>query len=358
LELKMLHKASWARAAALWTAMLAGAACAQSAFQSPLALPAAKSELAIRAPLNALAMAGTRMVTAGQRGHILYSDDGKSWTQADVPLSADLTALSFPSAKQGWAVGHEGVILHTTDGGATWRRQLDGIQAAELLVKQYARPANPADPAATRLQEDARAFAAQGADKPFLDVWFEDEKKGFAIGAFNLILRTEDGGDSWKPWLDRIDNPRGLHLYAMRPAGGSLFIVGEQGLVLRLDRQQQRFVHVPLPYQGTLFGVLGTASTTLVFGLRGNAFRSTDGGASWSKVDTGVSAGLSSGVVRADGSIVLVSQAGQALLSTDEGATFSRVRLASVAPTFAVVESGKGTLALAGLGGVRMEVVK
>jgi photosystem II stability/assembly factor-like uncharacterized protein len=144
----------------------------------------------------------------------------------------------------------------------------------------------------------------------------------------------------------------------MRPAGGSLFIVGEQGLVLRLDRQQQRFVHVPLPYQGTLFGVLGTAGTTLVFGLRGNAFRSTDGGASWSKVETGVSAGLSSGVVRADGSIVLVSQAGQALLSTDEGATFSRVRLASVAPTFAVVESGKGTLALAGLGGVRMEVVK
>jgi photosystem II stability/assembly factor-like uncharacterized protein len=75
------------------------------------------------------------------------------------------------------------------------------------VLKQYGKPARRR-PAAKRLQQDAEAFAAQGADKPFLDVWFEDEKKGFAIGAFNLILRTEDGGKTWTPWLDRIDNPR------------------------------------------------------------------------------------------------------------------------------------------------------
>ena len=34
---------------------------------------------------------------------------------------------------------------------------------------------------------EAEPFAAQGPDKPFLDVWFEDENKGFVVGAFNLI---------------------------------------------------------------------------------------------------------------------------------------------------------------------------
>jgi photosystem II stability/assembly factor-like uncharacterized protein len=317
--------------AALWATLIAGSACAQPAFQAPGSVAAVKSALAALAPLNAVAMAGSRIVAAGQRGHVLYSDDGTTWTQAAVPSSADLTALSFPSARQGWAVGHEGVILHTADGGASWTRQLDGKKVAEL---------------------------AHGADKPFLDVWFEDDKAGWAIGAFNLILRTEDGGGTWTPWLDRADNPKELHLYAMRPGAGTLWIVGEQGAVLRLDRERQRFVNVPLPYKGTLFGVVGTPRMVLVFGLRGNAWRTIDSGASWTKVETGVAAGLGGGIVRADGSVVLVSQAGHVLLSTDEGATFSRVAPATAAPAFAVTEVRSGTVAVAGIGGMRIETVK
>jgi photosystem II stability/assembly factor-like uncharacterized protein len=339
-------------------AVVAGPAAAGPAFQSPLAQPAVSSALALRAPLNALAAAGTRLVAAGQRGHILYSDDGKNWTQAAVPVSSDLTAMSFPSPRQGWAVGHEGVILHTIDGGASWTKQLDGKGAAALLVERYGK-AHADDPVAQRMQQDAEAFAAQGADKPFLDVWFEDDRKGFVVGAFNLILRTEDGGQSWTPWMDRVDNPKGLHLYAIRPAGGSVVIAGEQGLVLKLDRATQRFAGVALPYQGTLFGVTGTPGMTLVFGLRGNAWRSTDAGASWIKVDTGVSAGLTSGIVRRDGSVVLASQAGQVLLSTDAGASFRKVKVAAQAPTFALAEvGGRAAVTLAGLGGVRQEILK
>ncbi|MCY1280697.1 Ycf48-like protein [compost metagenome] len=336
-------------------AALAGPVVAQPAFIPPTELAAASSPKALFAPLNALASAGGRMVAAGQRGHILYSDDGKAWQQAQVPVSSDLTALAFPSAQQGWAVGHEGVILHTADGGATWSKQLDGRQIAELVGQRYGAPVDADDAEAQRLQQEAEAFAAQGADKPLLDVWFEDERQGFAIGAFNLILRTEDGGKSWTPWLDRIDNPRGMHLYGIRPAGGSLFIVGEQGLVLKLDAAGQRFEPVQLPYEGTLFGLLGSAEMVLVYGLRGNAYRSLDGGASWTKVETQINAGLSSGVALADGSIVLVSQAGHVLRSRDQGASFAPVKPTRVAPNFAVAPAPGGAVALAGVGGVRVE---
>ncbi len=353
----MLYKILWAQIV-IWGLLMTGSVEAEPVFQPPQALAAGKSALAIRVPLNALVMAGARLVTAGQRGYVLYTDDDKNWTQAAVPVSSDLTALNFPTPLQGWAVGHEGVILHSTDGGATWTKQLDGKQVAELMVKSYKKPARAGDSVAQHLQKEAETFAAQGADKPFLDVWFEDDKTGFAVGAFNIIMHTEDGGKTWTPWLDRIDNPKGLHLYAIRPVGGSVFIVGEQGLVLKLDRKEQRFVSVALPYQGTLFGVTGTPSLTLVFGLRGNVFRSVDGGANWTKVDTGVNASISSGIVRADGSVVLVSQAGQVLVSTDDGVSFKKTQVATAAPAFAVAETGKGTVALAGLGGVRLEVLK
>lgn len=339
--------------------LVAGAALGQSAFQLPLTLPSAPSALASRAPVNALAVAGTRLVSAGQRGHILFSDDeGKTWTQAVVPVSSDLTTVFFVDARQGWAAGHEGVILHTADGGATWQLQLDGQQAAQLILRQYGQPSQHANAAAQRLARDAATFAAQGADKPFLDLYFENEREGFAIGAFNLILHTEDGGRSWTPWLDRVDNPDALHLYAMRPAAGTLFMVGEQGLVLKLDRERRQFVRVALPYKGTLFGVIGTPQMVMAYGLRGNAWRSTDGGASWTRTNTGVNAGLAGGTVRSDGSILLASQAGQLLRSTDEGASFERVALGRVAPVFALAASTAQAVALGGPDGVRIESLK
>lgn len=339
---------------------LAGAPAGAQArpFIDPLDLPAQKSELAARSPLMAVARAGDRLVSAGQRGHILYSDDGGAhWTQAAVPVSCDLVALHFADARRGWAVGHEGVVLATRDGGASWSRQLDGRQIGALLVRHYTQRVQAREPDAARWLKWAQGFAAQGPDKPLLDVYFEDERRGFVVGAFNLVLRTEDGGQSWTPWLDRTDNPQELHLYAVRPAGGSLFAVGEQGLVLRLDRDAARWRAVPLPYQGTLFGVLGTAGEVVVFGLRGTALHSADGGASWHRLDTGLRSTLTGGALRADGRVVLVSQAGDVVQgSATTGQGLQRAPLPRSA-AFGATEAGPGRLAIAGPRGVRVEAL-
>ena len=77
-------------------ALLQGGAQA-STYVDVLDLPAQSSALAARSPLLGVAQAGQRLVTVGQRGHILYSDDaGQNWQQADVPVSSDLTAVQFP----------------------------------------------------------------------------------------------------------------------------------------------------------------------------------------------------------------------------------------------------------------------
>ena len=97
-----------------------------------------------------------------------------------MPVSSDLTAVFFVDDKQGWAVGHDGVILHTADGGETWALQLDGRAANELLIAAMERKAaaEPASDDAKKLLAEAKRYKEQGADKPFLDVWFADAQNG------------------------------------------------------------------------------------------------------------------------------------------------------------------------------------
>ncbi|MES2153394.1 MAG: YCF48-related protein [Pseudomonadota bacterium] len=318
-------------------------------FTDVLGAPAVPSALAGQVLVNGLAPAGQRLMAAGQRGHILYSDDGGArWQQAKVPVSSDLVAVHFPSAHKGWAVGHDGVVLHSEDGGASWSRQLDGIQAARLIIAQGA---------SATLVEEARAVLAHGPDKPFLDVFFQDEQRGFVVGAFNQIFATTDGGRNWTPWQARVDNPKGFHLNAIGQVGGRLYIVGEQGLVLRLSGDQSRFEALPTPYKGSFFGLTGHGEALVVYGLRGNALRSLDQGKSWAKIDTGLQSGLTAGCVTADGRLLLFGQGGQVLASADDGATFRKLAAIKPGATSAALATANGQLVLAGMRGLRVEAL-
>lgn len=323
-------------------------------FVDVLDQPAPHSAVPCHVPLLAVTRVDKRLVSVGQRGHILYSDDGgTSWLQAEVPVSSDLTAVHFPRPQDGWAVGHDGVVLHSADGGKHWERQLDGRQIGQLMLDYYA--AHPQPDNATWLDQ-AKRLQEEGADKPFLDLWFRDAKEGFVVGAFNLILHTRDGGRTWEPWNHRIDNPQALHLTAITASGDDLFIVGEQGLLLRLEHQQEsqqeRFVALQSPYAGSFFGVVARPGLVFAYGLRGHAIRSLDGGQSWAAVDTGLPVSLTAASFDANGRLYLFSQAGQGLVSDDSGASFKTLDLAERLPVSGAV-AGPGRLLLVGARGVR-----
>lgn len=331
------------------------------AYQDPLRQPAEATSLAPRATLVAMAHAGDRMVAVGQRGIVVYAEPGgakRQWRQASVPVSADLTGVAFANSGEGWAVGHGAVVLHSDDGGATWAKQADGGVLGESVRVYYESLADKI-PAAHRLAllDQARRIAEEKETQPLLDVWFKDTKTGYIVGTFNRIFRTDDGGAHWTPLMDRIDNPEELHFYAVRGSGDDVYLAGERGMVWRWDGEKSRFVAVGTSYAGSLFGLIVTPQAVLAYGMRGSLFRTTNRGARWQRIDTGLRGGIVAGDVRANGDIVLVAQSGDAILSRDRGQTFELIPLAHRDMAAGMLADADGDLVLVGPTGVREESV-
>ena len=311
--------------------------CSVLAFAAPLPLQAAdaatitsiESPKAVTSLLLDVAHAGKRLVAVGDRGHILFSEDaGRNWVQARVPSRQLLTAVYFVDDKHGWAVGHDAQILASDDGGANWELQHEDLER----------------------------------EAPLLDIWFRDTSTGYAVGAYGALLETIDGGKTWNDVSDRLDNEDGYHLNgitAVKDAG--LFVVGEAGSMFRSADWGQTWEKVQGPYEGTLFGALGTASanTLVAYGLRGNLFRSTDFGKSWQQIkllsESGpLEFGLANGSLLKDGTLVIVGHGGSVLTSKDAGRAFTVVNRADRASLAGATDDAAGNLVLVGQGGVHL----
>jgi photosystem II stability/assembly factor-like uncharacterized protein len=306
----------------------------------PLQTPAQTSAKAHTALLLDITQAGERLVAVGAFGHILYSDDqGASWQQAQVPVSVTLTAVSFADARHGWAVGHDGIILATEDGGLNWRKQLDGFVANDAMVEASERLLSQAEAALASLEEtderdeealeeaeivletamfaveDAEYDVSIGSTKPLLDVLFLDDKHGLAVGAYGMAFETHNGGDSWSEFTSRLPLTERSHLNSLTQAAyGQLFIVGEMGLILTSTDNGDSWQALESPYDGSLFGMISSANQLTLMGLRGHLFQSTDAGAHWRELALDNEQTLFQGLAMDNGSRVLVGNSGTVIL--------------------------------------------
>ena len=308
-----------------------------------------------RAVMLAVGRAGRRLIAVGERGIVLISDDnGAHWRQSKVPVSVTLCVVRFADDRNGWAAGHSGVVLHSTDAGETWTRQLDGDVVVQLMLRDAeTRVATaPDDAAAAKALAEAKQLVADGPDKPFLDLFFTDAATGFVTGAYGMILHTGDAGHSWQPWTAYVDNRNGAHLYALKSGAKRLYLAGEQGY-FAVSEDGQHFEARKVPYDGTFFGALALGdSGVILFGLRGTIMRSSDAGRSWLKIATGEEGALQGGVRLKDGTIILVSDRGRLLASRDEGEHFVPLKVAALGPLSGIAEAEDGAIVVAGIQGL------
>jgi photosystem II stability/assembly factor-like uncharacterized protein len=105
---------------------------------------------------------GNKLGAVGWNGIIYTSaDGGMNWTEQNSGVSVDLYGIDFINSSIGFAVGEDGTILKTIDGGTTWISQ------------------------------------TSGTTNDLSDVSFADINNGWIVGEAGLILRTTNSGTSW-----------------------------------------------------------------------------------------------------------------------------------------------------------------
>jgi len=124
----------------------------------------------------------------GPVGTIIYSKDGgETWENLSLGRDVTLNGVSFANDTEGWVVGEFGTILHTSDGGKTWQEQKN-----VLNLPKYTRP--------DLSEEDAlkqRVPPLYLEDLFLVAVDFRNPREGYVAGESGILLKTEDGGETW-----------------------------------------------------------------------------------------------------------------------------------------------------------------
>lgn len=334
--------------------------------------PAIQAPLADESLLLDVIRAESGFVAVGSRGHVLLSEDGREWDQAQsVPVQATLTRVT-EFGRRLWAVGHDSTIISSTDAGETWF-----IQHREAQVD----PENPMTQA------------------PILDIAFMNPSEGFAIGAYGRFMTTDDGGINWNTerladrvtsesidWADlarrqgdietlpdgdpdQLDSEQAeefvnkgcyeyqeCHLNAVIQVDSDRWMItAERGYGFRSTDEGETWEAFRFPYTGSLFGLVQREDCILAFGLRGHVLRSCNFGDDWTDVPVEGEQTLMGGTVLADGTAVLVG-AGATLLRIAPDEQEVRRDADQLGGDYAaVVADDDGTLIVVGEDGVEYE---
>ena len=202
--------------------------------------------------VRALFTTGGRGWAFGEGG-ILYTthDGGTNWEPQSVPTRYLLLGGLFLNAQQGWLVGAGATILQTSDGGVTWNTGalLNTATAPSKNAKDAEAAAAHVRFTATSFIDQRRGWAVGAEGKVFatrdggrtwsaqvsnttadlLDVRFISEYEGWAVGAQGTLIRTMDGGAHWTMEASGTTHPLERIFFVGRTRG---WIVGFGGTII------------------------------------------------------------------------------------------------------------------------------
>jgi photosystem II stability/assembly factor-like uncharacterized protein len=227
------------------------------------------------------------------------ADGGVTWKPQKSPVTNSLCDASFVSATTGWIVGRAGTILHSADGGETWKKQESGLTSHLFAVSfvdelngwavgDFGTILHTADGGATWLKQGS------GEDKIYNDVCFVDALHGWAVGEYGTIYATADGGATWQ--------------------------TQECKEIIPVAKESEWESFAP-----SLYGVhFSSTKNGLACGMDGTIIATADGGATWKKIANPAEASkVTLYKIKCSGQTCFVAgQKGMSLVSADSGTTW------------------------------------
>lgn len=275
-----------------------------------------------------------------ERSVILHSSDGgTTWkrqlvTEGRTDYHHSLTSVHFISTSLGWAAGYNGIILRTTDGGVSWNQQrspteaiLSEIQFVDnnwgwILAEEGGEILHTED-GGTNWR--SYSFNATGR---LTSLSFRDKLQGWVVGESGQVLETTDSGKSWVS--------RGRDLSAKVSARGQQDIVFSR---VKFITRDVGFIAAGFNYNWPKYRPNGIILET------------TNGGRTWQPIVASESLGLTYAdfVTNKNMWVVLGDYREERLLhTTDEGKNWAFVRATSKTRTVQFVDANHGWL-IAGL---------
>ena len=223
---------------------------------------------------------------------LLTSDYGETWGKPSSSDTTDLNDVCFVSATKGFAAGAGGAILATENAGGTWSRIESGV-VDDLQDIEFADATNGwIVGGSTVLRTDDGGASWRPHASPLAGLrraCFVDPLRGWAITDGAGVLRTEDGGVTWtSTYLTQAHYLTGISFVDARhgwasggrqtPIGspdkyGVLFKTVDGGLTWELQyRDDSHLTDVQFTDEQHGWFVIG----------QGGVYRTTDGGDSWS----------------------------------------------------------------------------
>jgi photosystem II stability/assembly factor-like uncharacterized protein len=206
--------------------------------------------------LYGLAIAQEQNVwVAGSDGKILHTDQAGGawkWTAQKAGVDTNLQAVAAWDKQRAVAVGNNGVVLVTVDGGAHWTvAEAPKSAVANKLVR-------------------VKALA---------------DGLGFAIGEYNAVLKTTDNGKTWA----RLTPDKDVVWYGFDIAGKKLLAAGEFGRILLSPDEGATWQEVQTPSKAHLAGVaFKSEQEAVLVGLNGTVLQTTDSGTHWQVISTNI----------------------------------------------------------------------
>jgi len=292
--------------------------------------------------------AGTGWI-AGRGGLVLHTTDrGATWMRQETPTDKRLYAIDFLDSREGWAVGEFATVLKTTDGGETWT-----LVPATLAGDSATATSTATEDEAASEDEAEDDWGDDFGDAPDTDYGVDggdadedvnlagrsgpkvfDRHLGgvhvlaagvvMAAGESGVILRTDDGGATWR----KLDSGEWATLYGIGyPAGpdGPAFVAGSSGVVRRSTDDGETWDKLETGTEQHLFRVAASGGSVFVVGRRGHLLTSALAADALAPVDLGIWGWISGIAFGDEGRGVLVGGQGLVMTTADNGATWRHV---------------------------------
>jgi len=240
---------------------------------------------------------------------------------------ANLTAVYFINRIQGWAVGENGMLITTRDGGQSWHAQASGtrerLKSIQMLGDGQRGWAVGSYGAVITTRDGGQSWQVQASGTR---EWLEsiqmlgDGQRGWAVGNYGTVITTRDGGQSWQ---EQASGTRAsLNAIQMLGDGQRGWAVGRSGTVLTTRDGGQSWQEQASGTREWLESIqmLGDGQRGWAVGRSGTVLTTRDGGQSWQEQASGTRGWLNAIQMLGDGQRGwAVGRSGTVLTTRDGG---------------------------------------